>query len=125
MCLAGSDIETSVEVGRKFVSVLYDPKGAAKSAHDNLHELRVKSALAKDASLVRLPPSEAAFKQHILRVSLQVYVWILQVQMRSCKNSEDIGPSKYTGFIEPSAIAHPNFNGDLGGAFATCEFIQT
>jgi hypothetical protein len=39
-----SDVETSVEVGRKFVSVLYDPKGAAKSAHDNLNELRVKSA---------------------------------------------------------------------------------
>ena len=76
MCLAGSDIETSVEVGRKFVSVLYDPKGAAKSAHDNLNKLRVKSALAKYASLVRLPLSEAAFKQHILRVSLQVYVWM-------------------------------------------------
>jgi hypothetical protein len=76
LSFAGSDIETSVEVGRKFVSVLYAPKGAAKSAHDNLHELRVKSALAKDASLVRLPPSEATFKQHILRVSLQVYVWM-------------------------------------------------
>jgi hypothetical protein len=37
LSLAGSDIETSVEVGRKFVSVLYDPKGAAKSAHDNLN----------------------------------------------------------------------------------------
>jgi hypothetical protein len=45
MCLAGSDIETSVEVGRKFVSVLYDPKGAAKSAHNNLNKLRVKSEL--------------------------------------------------------------------------------
>jgi hypothetical protein len=64
LSLAGSDVETSVEVGRKFVSVLYDPKGAAKSAHDNLNELRVKSTLAKDASLVRMPPSEAAFKQH-------------------------------------------------------------
>ena len=74
MCLAGSDIETSVEVGRKLVSVLYDPKGAAKSAHDNLNKLRVMSALAKYASLVRLPLSEAAFKQHILHVSLQVYV---------------------------------------------------
>lgn len=76
LSLAGSDVETSVEVGRKFVSVLYDPKDAAKSAHVNLNELRVKSALAKGASLVRLPPSEAAFKQHILRASLQVYVWM-------------------------------------------------
>lgn len=76
LSLAGSDVETSVEVGRKFVSVLYDPKDAAKSAHVNLNELRVKSALAKGASLVRLPASEAAFKQHILRASLQVYVWM-------------------------------------------------
>jgi hypothetical protein len=28
-------------------------------------------------------------------------------------------------FIEPLAIAHPSFKGDLGGDFATCEFIQT
>ena len=66
LSLAGSDVETSVEVGRKFAYVLYDPKGAAKSAHDNVNELRVKSALDKDASLVRLPPSEAGIKQHIL-----------------------------------------------------------
>ena len=62
LSLAGSDVETSVEVGRKFVSVLYDPKDAAKSAHDNVNELKAKSALAKEASLVRLPPSEAAIK---------------------------------------------------------------
>jgi hypothetical protein len=37
LSLAGSDIETYVEVGRKFASVLYDPKGAAKSAHDNVN----------------------------------------------------------------------------------------
>ena len=31
--------------------------------------------MSKDSSLVKLPPSEAAFRQHILRVAFQVYVW--------------------------------------------------
>ena len=74
--LAGSDIETSVTVGRQFIADLYDPKGKAQSVHGDLNKLRVKSALSKDASLVRLPPSEASFRQHIFRVSLQVYVWM-------------------------------------------------
>jgi hypothetical protein len=30
--------------------------------------------LSKDSSLVKLPPSEAAFR-HILRVAFHVYVW--------------------------------------------------
>ncbi len=57
------------------LSDLYDPKGSAKSVHRDLNKLRVKLALSKDSSLVKLPPSEAAFRQHILRVAFQVYVW--------------------------------------------------
>jgi hypothetical protein len=41
----------------------------------DLNKVRVKLALSKDSSLVKLPPSEAAFRQHILRVAFQVYVW--------------------------------------------------
>jgi hypothetical protein len=50
-------------------------KGSAKSVHRDLNKLRVKLALSKDSSLVKLPPSEAAIRQHILRVAFQVYVW--------------------------------------------------
>ena len=57
------------------LSDLYDPKGSAKSVHRDLNKLRVKLALSKDSSLVKLPPSEAAFRQHILCVAFQVYVW--------------------------------------------------
>jgi hypothetical protein len=57
------------------LSDLYDPKGSAKSVHRDLIKLRVKLALSKDSSLVKLPPSEAAFRQHILCVAFQVYVW--------------------------------------------------
>ena len=73
--LASSDVDACVEAGRLLVADLYDPKGSAKSVHRDLNKLRVKLALSKDSSLVKLPPSEAAFRQHILRVALQVYVW--------------------------------------------------
>jgi hypothetical protein len=73
--LASSDVDACVEAGRLLVADLYDPKGSAKSVHRDLNKLRVKLALSKDSSLVKLPPSEAAFRQHILRVAFQVYVW--------------------------------------------------
>jgi hypothetical protein len=45
------------------------------SPHQNINKLRVKLATGRDASLVRLPPSEAALRQHILRASFQTKVW--------------------------------------------------
>jgi hypothetical protein len=57
---ASSDVDTCVEAGRLLVADLYDPKGSAKSVHRDLNKLRVKLALSKDSSLVKLPPSEAA-----------------------------------------------------------------
>jgi hypothetical protein len=39
-----------------------------------LQEVR-RHGSSKDSSLVKLPPSEAAFRQHILRVAFQVYAW--------------------------------------------------
>ena len=71
--LASSDVDTCVEPSRMLVADLYDPKGSAKSVHRDLNKLRVNLALSKDSSLVKLPPSEAAFRQHILRVAFQVY----------------------------------------------------
>jgi hypothetical protein len=52
-----------------------DPKGSAKSVYRDLNKLRVKLALSKDSSLVKLPPSEAAIRQHILReiISYAIY----------------------------------------------------
>ena len=73
--LASSDVDTCVEAGRLLVADLYDPKGSAKSVHRDLNKLGVKLALSRDSSLVKPPPSEATFRQHILRVAFQVYVW--------------------------------------------------
>jgi hypothetical protein len=46
-----------------------------------LNKLRVKLALSKDSSLVKLPPSEAAFRQHILRVAFHVYGWMDEAKL--------------------------------------------
>jgi hypothetical protein len=64
-------------------------------------KLRTRLATVKSACLAKLPSCEATFKQHVLRASLQTYVWYraiqtqpleqtalpLQVQVRSCKKS--------------------------------------
>ena len=72
---ACDDIETSVAVDRKFVARLYDPKARFACDHGDLNKLRSRIALQNDASLVKLPPCGATFRQHVLRVSLQVYIW--------------------------------------------------
>ena len=72
---ACDDIETSVAVNQTFVARLYDPKARFTCDHGDLNKLMSRIAQQKDAILVKLPPCEATFRQHVLRVSLQVYIW--------------------------------------------------
>ncbi|CAC5369229.1 unnamed protein product [Mytilus coruscus] len=67
---------TAVNNGRAFVASLYDPKGKFRNLNDDLNKLRVKFATTKDANLVRIPPCENSFLQHILRAMLQTQVWM-------------------------------------------------
>ena len=39
--------------------------------------MRVKLETVKDSTLVRLPPSEDTFKQHVLRSSYQTKIWLI------------------------------------------------
>ena len=71
-----SDIDDSVDLSRKLISRLYDPKGKSKRCHIDLNKLRVELATVKDSTLVRLPPSEDTFKQHVLRSSYQTKIWL-------------------------------------------------
>jgi hypothetical protein len=71
-----SDIYDSVDLSRKLISRLHDPKGKSKRCHIDLSELRVKLATVKDSTFVRLPPSEDTFKQHVLRSSYQAKIWL-------------------------------------------------
>ena len=72
--LGNPDKDVAISCSSRFVARLYDQKSFA-SSHHNINKLRVKLATSRDASLVRLPPSEAALCQYILRASFQTKVW--------------------------------------------------
>jgi hypothetical protein len=46
-----------------------------KPNYSNLNKFRVRLAAKKEGSLAKLPPYEATFHQHVLRASLQTYIW--------------------------------------------------
>jgi hypothetical protein len=73
--ISHADVDDSVDVCRKVISRLYDQKGKSNRCHSDLNRFCVKLATCKDSSLIRLPPCEATFKQHVLRTSLQK-IWM-------------------------------------------------
>ena len=60
---------------RKCVIRLYDQRKNCQTSHHDTNKLRLKFATSRDASLIRLSPSEAELKQHSLRASLQIQFW--------------------------------------------------
>lgn len=75
--------------------------------------MRVKSALSKDVSLVRLPPSEASFRQHIFRVSFHVYVRMNAHIAKPPTRS----PLKYGWTMGNSSIVPLYFEGPMSSDF--------
>jgi hypothetical protein len=75
-------VASLTRVARKVVAKLYDPKAKHKSCHTNLNKLRVRLATSKDCSLARISPSESAFKQHVLRASIQTKMWMTSHQAK-------------------------------------------
>lgn len=67
-------IETKVDAGRKFVALLYDNKSVHAEQHSSLNDLHSRLS-HKKSSTEQLPPSEAAFLQHIKRSSWQAHIW--------------------------------------------------
>jgi hypothetical protein len=76
--LGDPDKDVVISCSSRFVARLYDQKSFA-SSHHSINKLRVKLATGRDASLVRLPPSEAALRQQIIRASFQTKFGILLV----------------------------------------------
>jgi hypothetical protein len=72
--LKDPDLESSICVTRKVVAKLYDPKAKYNSCHTNLNKLRVRLATSKDCS--------PAFKQHVLRASIQATMWVTSHQAK-------------------------------------------
>ncbi len=59
--------ETSTNVARKFVTLLYDPQRKEADVHHNLDFLHARLYNKKDISVAQLPPCEITFEQHKMR----------------------------------------------------------
>lgn len=68
--LANFDQDIAVTCSKRFIARLYDQKKRYFSCHSDINKLRVKLTTSK-----RLPPSEAALREHILRASYQAKIW--------------------------------------------------
>ena len=110
--LGDPDKDVAISCSARFVARLYVQKSFA-SSHHNINKLRVKLATGRDASLVRLPPSEAALRQHILRASFQTKVW-----HASCLAKPPLpSPMKY-GWRTVKDSLHPvYFEGNMSAEF--------
>ena len=76
LILNSEDDASALQAALKLTSALYDPKAKRKDAIQNLNNLRVKLASKKNASLIKLPPCEASFTQHVRRASWQTKIWM-------------------------------------------------
>ena len=72
--LGEGNVEVFLAVSRVCAS-LYDQKAKLRADYSNLNKFRVRLATKKEASLAKLPPCEATFHQHVLKASLQTYIW--------------------------------------------------
>ncbi|KAG1668106.1 hypothetical protein GQR58_018096 [Nymphon striatum] len=61
-----ADMDTCISLARKFVRLMYGKKGKHL---DSLNDLRFHFAATTDKPASMLPPTEDAFKQHILRAN--------------------------------------------------------
>ncbi len=66
------NVATSVTVARAYALLLYGTKG---KDIDTLDALRYMLATTTDKSASMLPPTEDAFKQHVLRARYQTRIW--------------------------------------------------
>ena len=74
--LEGQDTAAAVTAARSLTLTLYDPKRRSSNDAKDLNQLRVKLASRKNASLIKLPPREASFLQHVKRASWQTKIWL-------------------------------------------------
>ncbi|KAG1687923.1 Glutamate receptor ionotropic, kainate 1 [Nymphon striatum] len=67
-----ADMDTCISLARKFLRLMYGKKGKHL---DSLNDLRFHFAATTDKPASMLPPTEDAFKQHILRAKYQTKIW--------------------------------------------------
>jgi hypothetical protein len=111
--LGDPDKDVAISCSSRFIARLYDQKKSFASFHHNTNKLRVKLAASRDASLVRLPPSEAALRQHILRASFQT-----KVEHASCLAKPPLpSPMEYAWRTVKDSLHPVYFEGNMSAEF--------
>ena len=104
------------------VSLWYDNSQKYKSVHGDLNKLRTKIASNKDTPMSRLPPCEAVFQQHVLRVMWQVRIWINARTPDLVSGSPfELGWHKKEGIIEPVMYEGKTASEVINGLACNCK----
>jgi len=116
------DIDDATRAARQLIAPLYDTKRKFKSCHSDLNRLRVKLATSKESALVRLPPSESSFKQHVLRSCLQAKIWTTSHHQKPQIGSPfDYGWQKSNSGLEPILFTGMMSSDFLQDLICTCK----
>ena len=107
--LGDPDKDVAISCSSRFVARLYGQKKSFAFSHHNINKLRLKLATSRDASLVRLPPSEVALRHHIIRVSFQTKVW----HASSLTKPPLPSPMKYVWRIVKDSLHPVYFEGNM------------
>jgi hypothetical protein len=111
--LGDPDKDVAISCSSWFVAKLCDQKKSFASSHHNINKLRVKLVTSRDASLVRLPPSEAALRQLIICVSLHTKVW-----HASCLAKPPLpSPMEYGWLTVKDSLHSVYFEGNMSAEF--------
>ena len=111
---SNSDINESMDASPNVVVRLYDLKSELKTDQSDLIKYRVKLATIINFSLVKLPPCKSSFAQHVIRASLQTYIWMsFHIEKKPVHSPFQFGWEKMNGIVSI------NFEGQM-----LSEFLQ-
>ena len=123
-CLATSDLDTCVAEPRKLVSHMYDKKGRFVDEHHDLNLLRARLMTSK-STLMKLPPSEPAFLQHVKRCRHQTQIWAASLSADPMIESpEGNGWEKHGDIWMPVMYEGPTSSEMLDGLSCKCKGRQ-
>lgn len=69
------DSKSILETVSNFLAMLYDPAKNSKAVRHSINSLRYNIANEKMVAIEKLPPSQPALEQHILRALWQINKW--------------------------------------------------
>ena len=115
-----ADFEEAISAAQQFVVLLYDQK--QKIRVDGLNKLRVKMANQSKMSLIKLPPCEASFREHVKRAIWQTKVWTSShVTHPSIGTPTDHGWRQENDHLSPVLFEGPMASEALDDLICSCK----